>query len=151
VAGAARDASVPDYPYAAMSVAPYKRMQGLPVARRLRALVAANTALQILRLSANTLQVTLSASLFTDPFSRYFRAKQLAFHVGERVTVPGLSIHIEALNEAGDPARIRYQFEHPLEHPSLRWLEWRDGRYRPWRPPAVGASAEVAAPGSLFQ
>jgi hypothetical protein len=141
----------PDYPYSAMCIAPVKSLQGLPVARRLRALVATSTAMHLTRLDATTLQATLSDGLFTDPFSRYFRGKQVAFKPGDHVQVPGLWVEIQSLNAAGDPDRLRYRFEHPLEHPSLRWLRWNDGRYEPWQPPSIGQSTYLPAPSSLFQ
>jgi hypothetical protein len=33
---------------------------------------------------------------------------------------------------------VRVHFDVDLEDPSLRWLQWKNGAYAPFEPPAVG-------------
>ena len=43
------------------------------------------------------------------------------FHAGQRLAVPGLSVEVQRLDSRGDPVDVLYQFDVPLEDPSLRW------------------------------
>jgi hypothetical protein len=40
---------------------------------------------------------------------------------------------------------VRVHFDVDLEDPSLRWLQWKDGVYVPFRIPEVGASIVLPA------
>lgn len=141
----------PDFAYAGMAIAPVKAAQRAPIARRLRALTATASAMRLARPDAYTLEATLDPGLFSDELSRYFRSRELAFRVGDRVELPGWSIEILALGPHGDPDRVRYRFEQPLEHPSLRFLRWDAGEYRPAQLPAIGQALELPAARGLFE
>lgn len=142
----------PDYVYAVGAIPAVRSVAGLPSPRRLRALIGAPTALVATRVDAHTLRVELADGLFNDPVTRYYRAPELPFAAGERVTLDGLSIEIVALNARGDPQTLLFRFAVPLEDRSLRWLEWSEGVYKPWQPPVVGESVRLARPQhAIFQ
>jgi hypothetical protein len=103
------------------------------------------------RLDARTLRVKLDAGLFPSPFSRYFRATEERFAIRQRVELAGFEVEIRHLNDAGDPDELLFRFAVPLDDTSLRWLEWRDGSYVPWRPPAVGESVRLPQAKGIFE
>ncbi|HEX7839172.1 MAG TPA: hypothetical protein VF469_16960 [Kofleriaceae bacterium] len=83
-------------------------------------------------------------------YLRYFedtnvRARQVPFAAGERVELPGLTITVQQVTADQRPAEVAYRFAVPLEDAQLRWRVWRDRAYRPFVPPAVGATAVLPA------
>lgn len=46
----------------------------------------------------------------------------------------------------GRPFTVRFRFAVPLEDPSLRWLQWKDNRFIPFTPPAVGQTVTLPGP-----
>jgi len=140
----------PDYVYVVTAIAPMKRVAGLPSPRRIRALAAVPSALEVTRVDARTLHVRLEPGLFRGPFTRYHRAEELRFTVGDRIELTGFAVEILGLNDAGDPNELSYRFAVPLEDPTLRWLAWQDGLYVPWTPPAPGATVRLPAPEGVF-
>jgi hypothetical protein len=140
----------PDFVYTAGAIPVVKRIAGQPAPRRLRVLAGAPTPMEVTRLDAQSLRVHLDEALFNVPMTRYHRAPEVRFAVGERVDLDGFSAEIAGLNPAGDPDEIVFRFAVPLEDPSLRWLAWEDGVYVPWQPPAVGESTRLAAPKGIY-
>jgi len=141
----------PDYVYLATSIPLMKRVAGEPAPQRLRALAAVPSAMELTRVDASTLRVRLEPGLFNVPFTRYHRAEELRFAVGDRIELTGFAVEILGLNTDGDPNELEYGFAVPLEDASLRWLAWRDGAYVPWTPPAPGESVELPAPQTIFE
>lgn len=140
----------PDYVYVVTAIPLMKRVAGEPSPRRLRALAAVPSALEATRVDARTLRVRLEAGLFSVPFTRYHRAGELRFAVGDRIELTGFAVEILGLNDAGDPNELAYRFAVPLEDESLRWLAWQDGVYVPWLPPAPGETVRLPAPQGIF-
>lgn len=141
----------PDFVYTVGAIDAVKRVAGEPTARRVRALAAAPTAMEITRRSPRSLRVRLDDGLFNVPMTRYYRAAERRFAVGQRTTLSGLSVEITGLNAAGDPDELLFRFAEPLESPALRWLAWRDGVYVPWQPPSLGETVRLAAPRGLYE
>lgn len=65
---------------------------------------------------------------------------------GQRLALGGLAVEVPTLTADGRPAEARFLFEHPLEDPGYRWLEWHAGGYRAFAPPPVGVSVELPPP-----
>ncbi len=140
----------PDYVYVGTAIPVLKRLAGEPVPRRVRALAAVPSRMRITGIDAHTLRVELDPGLFAGPFTRYHRAAELRFAVGERIALSTFDVEITALNGAGDPRELVYRFDAPLGDPSLRWLVWREGRYAPWSPPPPGVTIQLPAPRTIF-
>jgi hypothetical protein len=45
---------------------------------------------------------------------------------------------VESCGRDGHPIGVIVHFDVDLEDPSLRWLQWKNGAYAPFEPPAVG-------------
>ncbi len=58
--------------------------------------------------------------------------------VGDRIEYGGVSVEIAEATEDGRPVEARFHFDVDLEDTSLRWLQWKNGAYAPFEPPAVG-------------
>jgi hypothetical protein len=140
----------PDFVYTVGAIAPVKWLSGEANPRRILALAGAPTAMEITRSDARTLRVHLDDALFNVPMTRYYRAPELRFAVGDRVALPGLSIEVLDVDAAGDPDTLRFRFDVALEDASLRWLAWHDGAWIPWRPPGIGESTTLPAPKGLY-
>jgi hypothetical protein len=65
--------------------------------------------------------------------------------LGTRITLPGLAVEVTRLTADGRPAEATFTFDRDLDHPSLRWLRWEDGRYVSFVVPAAGSRVELAA------
>ena len=91
----------------------------------------------------------------TDGYLRYFedtnvRSRDIPFTVGDHVDLDDIAITIRAVTADARPAEVEYRFSVGLDDPSLRWLVWQHGAYRPFRVPAVGASLELPADSFAF-
>ena len=58
--------------------------------------------------------------------------------VGDRIAYGGVSVEIADASEDGRPIEVWVYFNVDLEDSSLRWLQWKNGVYVPFEPPAVG-------------
>ncbi len=67
------------------------------------------------------------------------------FRVGQRFERRRLRIEVVAVTADARPAEVRFDFDAPLEDASWRWLQWRDGGYANWQPPAVGETVTLEA------
>jgi hypothetical protein len=67
---------------------------------------------------------------------------------GDRILYGGASVQISEATEDGRPIEIEVYFNVDLEDPSLRWLQWRNGVYVPFEPPAIGET--VVLPEVIF-
>jgi len=74
-----------------------------------------------------------------------FRDKEHTFCVGDRVELTGMTVEIAELTGDGRPAKAAFIFSVPLEDASLRWLQYKDGNFVPFTPPAVGQSVVLQA------
>jgi hypothetical protein len=74
-----------------------------------------------------------------------FRDKKHAFRVGDRVELTGMAVEIRKLTGDGRPAEAAFTFAVALEDPSLRWLQYKDGSFVPFIPPAVSQTVVLQA------
>jgi hypothetical protein len=52
---------------------------------------------------------------------------------------------VMAATASGAPATVRFRFDDALESPSRRWVQFLNGRFVPFTPPAAGESIELPA------
>ncbi len=139
----------PDHVYLVTAIPVVKQLQGLPAARRMRAL-SAGSAMEVRRAGPDSLDVRFTSPFFPTAFSRYARSAGDRFEAGQQVKLPGLSVTVEKLDRMGDPKEVLYTFQAPLDDPSLRFMRWKDGVYVPWRPPALGSTTTLAKAKGIF-
>ena len=65
--------------------------------------------------------------------------------VGQRIALTGVTVEITATTDDGRPAEAAFRFAFALENPLFRWLQWDDGMYVPFTPPAVGETVTLPA------
>ena len=73
------------------------------------------------------------------------RARGIPFAPGDQVSLPGFEIAVRRVTPDGRPQEVAYRFDRSLEDPSLRWLMWQDGGYRPFVPPRPGNAVSLSA------
>ncbi|MDX1997075.1 MAG: hypothetical protein SF066_05095 [Thermoanaerobaculia bacterium] len=130
--------NTPDYLMFVAYLQPYRQAERKPVPRALRALSQGPTPVELVRLDDQTLRIDVPAGLYGGQLGGLFRGPRQPFRVGEEVTVPGMTVTIDAVDDRGVPQRATYRFTVPLEDPSLRWVAWQGGRFVAITPPAAG-------------
>lgn len=77
-------------------------------------------------------------------FARAGAREVAASHLGLAPVLPPVA-SVLALTPDGRPALVAFRFSVPLDDPSLRRFERRDGRYAPFVVPAVGRARHLPA------
>jgi hypothetical protein len=72
-----------------------------------------------------------------------FRAREVAWHVGDGRDRDGVAVRVTALTTDGRPAAIEARFAEILESPAYAWIVYEGGRYQAWTPPAVGETTRT--------
>jgi hypothetical protein len=129
--------------------------------RAIRLLAPGFGPLSIKRIDDKTMDIqSPDASLLTCPATirlemvhlyRYlsdFRAPDEHYSAGDQISLPGLRIHIEAVDAQGNPTQVQCRFDVSLEHASLEWLhwDWKKECYQSFDIPAVGQNAQLRGP-----
>ncbi len=112
--------------------------------RRLRVLGTTAGPVIVQRPDPHTLVLQPVGGYFGDPFSAIARGSGHAFVPGQRIELPDWSIEIAGV-AAGLPTVVRMRLSVPLEHPSLRWVIWREDGFVEFVPPSVGRSMAIPA------
>jgi len=74
---------------------------------------------------------------------RLVRDMDNMFERGERVELTGMIAEITELTADGRPKEVKYTFDVPLEDASLRWVQWKNGGYKPFTPPQISQTAKI--------
>lgn len=120
-----------------------RRSNGGPSPAKWRCLGVSATDVAVRRDDARTLVVRSSGGYLQSFEDTNVRARRIPFTPGERVTLPGFEVVIRRVTPDGRPQEVAFHFDRPLEDPTLRWLVWRDGTYRPFTPPQAGATVTL--------
>jgi hypothetical protein len=130
-------------------------VEGRAVPLRLRGLAASRASGTATRTDDYTLAVRVKGGYLSELDDTLFREPRRALTPGDRLDLPGLAVEVLSVKEDGRPWEVRFRFDVPLEHPSLRWRQWKGRGYEPFRPPPVGgavpftpAGVEPPQPGS---
>jgi hypothetical protein len=110
-----------------------------PMPRHLRILTSSLfRPVKIYRPDAKTLVVQPEYGYYAWALDALFRDRKHPFSVGDRVELTGMTVEIIELTGDGRPAKAAFTFAVSLEDPSLRWLQYKDGSFVPFTPPAIG-------------
>jgi hypothetical protein len=72
------------------------------------------------------------------------RASEYMLGEGARVTLEGMTVTVLAADAQG-PTRLGFEFDVPLEDPSLVFLHWREKTLRRFTPPPEGTRVDLSA------
>ena len=118
---------------------------GQPVPRHTRVLASSWSQVQIHRPDERTLVIRPAGGFLADLFGRLLRNPRHPMSLGEQVRLTGMTVTVTELTADGGPAEARFQFAVPLEDPSLLWVQWTEGAFRPFAPPPVGQTVTLPA------
>lgn len=96
------------------------------------------------RVGEGSLVLRPEGGYFTAPWSRIFRmtaADPIA--AGDMFALEGLQITVISVTPEGAPLEVRFDFDVPLEDPSLHFVTWQNGAYVPFPLPAPGTTVQV--------
>ena len=114
------------------------RMQPHP--EHIRWLASGASQLEITREDARTLRIKPEGGFFPTLGERMLRDPSRAMPPGTTVQLSGIKIEVLSALPDGRPAEARFRFDVPLEDASISWMQWKDIRYVPFTPPAIGQS-----------
>lgn len=125
-------------------------LTGQTVPAHLRALAPSLAEVSVTRSDERTLEIRPRNGYLHSPIDTLFRSRSDRFRSGERITLTGTEITVTEVTPDGRPAAARFRFDVPLEDPSLRWLQWREGTFVPFIPPPTGSTVTLPAPIPYF-
>jgi hypothetical protein len=120
-----------------------RELSGLPVPRHTRVLAPAMPAVKIRRVDERTLAIRPEGGYLRWALDRVFRSERRELARGEQVMLTGMTVTITERTPDGRPAEADFQFDVPLESPSLVWLCFRRARFEAFVPPAVGHEVDI--------
>lgn len=117
--------------------------EGKPAPRAVRTLAPGLTPVTVSRPDERTLVVEPESGYlrFLDSL---FRNEDHPLNQGQQIRLARMTATVLQVDQ-GRPQIVAFSFETPLEDQSLRWVSFQDGRFLPWRPPAIGQ--QVTLPG----
>ena len=117
-----------------------------PMPRHLRVLTSSlGRSVKVYRQDVRTLTVRPEWGYYAWALDAMFRDKKNAFRTGDRVELTGMTAEIRELTGDGRPVEAAFTFAVVLEDPSLRWLQYKNGSFVPFTPPAVGQTVVLQA------
>ena len=121
---------------------------GHPMVKEFRLLSGAYAAHQLMRIDARTLELRVlggADQVNNSVVGSHTRAADDTLHAGDRVELAGLRVEVLAV-QYGQPVRMRYRFDVPLEDPSLLFVRSTPTGLQPFELPSTGQSMLVAMP-----
>ena len=115
--------------------------RGAHVAERFYWLTNASSQIRVTRGAVDALEVSRQGGFCTTPLERLYRRDPTELRRGTSLDFSAIRAEIVDSNSDGLPARVRFHFRAPLEHASLVFLAWQNGRYLQVGPPALGETA----------
>lgn len=111
---------------------------GRPGPRTWRWLYAGTGALHVERPDEHTLVLRPERGFLRRPWASIFRRPESdPIKAGYEVVLNDLTVTITDADAQGRPLEARFRFGANLDDPSLRWLSWSEGRYKPFAPPNI--------------
>jgi hypothetical protein len=134
----------PPSAFLAMTCLPAWASEGKPLPAHFRILASSQFGpVGVKRIDERTITVRPRGGYLVTILDKLFRSDQNRFSVGDRIELTGMTVEVTELTDNGLPAEAAFTFSVDLEDESLRWLQYKEGRYVPFSPPAVGESVEL--------
>jgi hypothetical protein len=118
----------------------YRAATGEPLPRHFRYLATAESDLTVERVDERSLKLRPEGGFLSSLSQRVFRSHDRPLPLGARVRLSDMELEVTRLTPDGRPAELLVRLDVPLEHPSLRWVQWGKRDYVPFTPPAPGTS-----------
>jgi hypothetical protein len=136
----------PDHLVFVAYLGPERMLRHLPVPQHVRVLSATPVAVELTRVDDSALRLRYLDGPFVGPLGTLWRGPDRPMHAGQTIELTGMTAEVVEVTEKGEPREVVFRFGVPLEDPSLRWVQWRDGLYVPFVPPAVGETVTLPVP-----
>jgi len=95
----------------------------------------------VTRVDDRTLDMAIPGGWWQIELDRISRGADAPLRVGELVQLQRMTAEVREMTPDGQPSRVRFRFNAPLEDRSLVFVVWRPGQPPSlYQPPAVGAS-----------
>ncbi len=117
--------------------------QGRALPRAWALLTSGFTSFEVERPAANSLIIRPEGGFLAKQGERLFRGLQRPFRAGERILTEVMEAEVLEVTDDARPAVVRFRFNTPLEHPSLRWFYMTAEGLSPFSLPAIGERVEV--------
>ncbi len=125
---------------------PTRLLEGMVMARQVRALSTQPVTVDITRVDELTLRFRFEGGLYHSMLGLLFRGPDRPMRAGQVVELDGMRVQVTRVTPAGEPLEALFLFDRPLEDPSLRWVQWDDGGFVPFSPPPQGQTVTLPAP-----
>ena len=106
-------------------------------------LATASSELRVERRGPSTLRVTPAGGFLHTAPERHYRGDTRALPVGAEVRLSAFTARVMEVTSDGRPAVVDFELAAPLEDPRYLLLRYRDGRFEPLEPPAIGQSLRL--------
>jgi hypothetical protein len=124
-----------------MHLAAIRLLNGLPLPHSSYSLAPGNTRLKLTRLQ-NSLEIG-ALDGFVINYDALFRGRAHPFKVGDVVRLKAMAAAIKQVTSDGRPEVVQFTFTDGIDDPSLRFLAWGDGGYKPLSLPNDGETVEL--------
>lgn len=131
-------------PYLAHYLPIVRASNDTPAPAHVRVLASNVTAVEIARPDDRTLIVRPAGGYLQAPLDSLFRGPSRPMHVGQRVTLTGMTVEVMNVLPDGRPEEAKFQFDGRLEEEPRRWMIYEDGEMRPFVLPPVGGARTLA-------
>jgi hypothetical protein len=128
----------PPIAFMALQIPTIRRSEGLPVFRHSRVLASGIVPLEIKRTTERTLEIEAKRGYFPIYLDQIYRGKKYPMKKGQVVELTGMIVEILSMTDDKRPKRVAFHFSVPLEDSSLHILQWKDGKFIRYKPPAIG-------------
>jgi len=141
---------------------PYRRAwEGQPLPLGVRILAPGFNTVDVMRTGPRSLTVRAASDSLLDCqrgermdfafFYRYLgdvRSREYPLRAGDRIALPRMQVEVLEVDNRGFPVAAAFEFDVPLEDPSLKWLlwDWDDDVYETFPLPAQGDTVRLNGP-----
>lgn len=124
-----------------------RQERGLLLPRATYGLASGFLPLTLTRVDARSFDIECDHGLLVMGIDQLPRGRSKPMHVGQRIELPPMSVEVRAIVHGWQPSCARFTFRMPLDDPSLLFLQWKDGRFVPYKFPEIGRSGTLPRTG----
>ncbi|HET6332263.1 MAG TPA: hypothetical protein VFG30_03585 [Polyangiales bacterium] len=111
--------------------------------KAMQQLYAGWSPMQVARIDANTLEVTVAQGWGERVAERVFCGLDDLPRKDSKLSFESMRTWVVDSDAAGHPVKVQFKFPDALESPARLWLSWEGTKPVPWKPPAIGQSVSL--------